>query len=183
MTPLKEMKRLIFLDTEFTSLNMDTELLSLGMIDIHGETLYLERTDYRIEECSDFVKAVVLPLFGQYPDAQCSLSEFGPRISDWLCRGKESSVIAVDHSFDWTFFYEAMFGCRWPAGLAGRPLLVEGLPFSERKAFHDEHGLPEHHALNDAKSLRHAYISLNSSQSHARRLSSSIARHLARPFG
>mgnify|MGYP003705540817 CR=1 FL=1 len=58
---------LIFLDTEFTDF-IDTELISIGLVDENGREFYAESTQYRQEACSDFVRQVVVPLLGQHKD-------------------------------------------------------------------------------------------------------------------
>ena len=59
---------LIFLDTEFTTLDSDRELLSLGMVSEDGQhQLYLENRDYPRKSCSDFVIEQVRHRPGGWP--------------------------------------------------------------------------------------------------------------------
>ena len=51
---------LIFLDTEFTAF-MRPDLISIALVSEDGREFYAERTDYRQADCSDFVRATVLP--------------------------------------------------------------------------------------------------------------------------
>ena len=46
----------IFFDTEFTGLQKDTDLISIGLITWGGSTFYAEFTDYRKELCDDWIK-------------------------------------------------------------------------------------------------------------------------------
>ncbi len=54
--------RAVYIDTEFTQLSIDRRLISLALVVSTGEEFYVELSDGWDEaECSDFVKAVVLP--------------------------------------------------------------------------------------------------------------------------
>ena len=56
---------LIFLDTEFTTLTVSSELISIALVDAAGEReLYLESTSFDPKACSYFVLDAVLPLLG-----------------------------------------------------------------------------------------------------------------------
>ena len=59
---------LVFLDTEFTDF-VRPDLISLALVSEDGREFYAERTDYRKDECSDFVRETVLPLLGRVPGA------------------------------------------------------------------------------------------------------------------
>ena len=65
---------LVFLDTEFTSF-VRPDLISIGLVAEEGREFYAERTDYRKDDCSDFVRETVLPLLGRVPGAACSRPE------------------------------------------------------------------------------------------------------------
>jgi hypothetical protein len=55
---------LVFLDTEFTDF-VRPELISIALVAEDGREFYAERTDYRHDDCSDFVRETVLPLLGR----------------------------------------------------------------------------------------------------------------------
>lgn len=58
-------QRLLFLDTEFTSLGepWPVELISVGLSDCHGQRVfYAENDEFNIELTSDFTRQYVLPL-------------------------------------------------------------------------------------------------------------------------
>ena len=61
-----------FLDTEFTDF-VRPDLISIALVSEDGREFYAERTDYREDDCSDFVRETVLPLLGGVPDAAFSL--------------------------------------------------------------------------------------------------------------
>lgn len=52
---------LLFIDTEFTDLRKNAELISIGVISERGDKFYAEITDYDKEKCNDFVLSVVIP--------------------------------------------------------------------------------------------------------------------------
>jgi len=51
----------LFFDTEFTDLQKDAELLSIGIVADTGETFYAEVINPDVNRCSEFVKQNVLP--------------------------------------------------------------------------------------------------------------------------
>lgn len=50
----------IYFDTEFTGLNQDTTLISIGLVAENGYTFYAELTDYSQTQCDDWIKTNVL---------------------------------------------------------------------------------------------------------------------------
>lgn len=75
----------IFFDTEFTDLTVNSELLSLGLVaDDSDAELYVEISDANRADASDFVRAIVLPLFGQFNPAVLTRGDAAKRIEVWL---------------------------------------------------------------------------------------------------
>lgn len=60
---------LVFIDTEFTDLKSNAQLISLGAITEYGDKFYAEIADYDKSLCSTFVKDTVIPnlLLGEKP--------------------------------------------------------------------------------------------------------------------
>ena len=60
---------LVFIDTEFTDLKSNAQLISLGAITEYGDKFYAEIADYDKTLCSTFVKDTVIPnlLLGEKP--------------------------------------------------------------------------------------------------------------------
>jgi hypothetical protein len=56
---------LYYVDTEFTNLGKDAELISIGVISEKGDSFYAILSDYNKEKCSDFVKENILPKLGK----------------------------------------------------------------------------------------------------------------------
>ena len=51
---------LVFFDTEFTGLQKDTDLISIGLVTEKGETFYAEFTDYDESKCDDWIQQNVI---------------------------------------------------------------------------------------------------------------------------
>ena len=86
---------LVFLDTEFTDF-VRPDLISIALVAENGREFYAERTDYRENDCSDFVRETVLPLLGGVPDAACSRSELTQRLHEWFEQLPEPATIVYD---------------------------------------------------------------------------------------
>lgn len=74
-----------FFDTEFTELSSDSRLISIGLVSEDGRhTLYAELSDtYRLRDCSEFVREVVL----QQPEGGAvamTMHQLAERLSCWL---------------------------------------------------------------------------------------------------
>jgi hypothetical protein len=52
----------VYIDTEFSDLSEQNELISIGCISEDGKRFYAENSCYRVEHCSEFVVETVLPL-------------------------------------------------------------------------------------------------------------------------
>ncbi|MCK6693520.1 MAG: hypothetical protein L6Q97_15670, partial [Thermoanaerobaculia bacterium] len=56
------MPTLIFLDTEFTGLHREAELISVGLAAENGDVFYAELNDYDPDQVSPWVQENVMPL-------------------------------------------------------------------------------------------------------------------------
>lgn len=98
---------LIFLDTEFTDF-IDCDLISIGMVSEDGRyQLYLERSDYRNDWCSDFVHAAVLPQLGQF-SAAVTRAELAKQLIEWFSTLPCSVTIACDSYTDLELLLDAL---------------------------------------------------------------------------
>lgn len=158
---------IIFLDTEFTSLiKTDCEILSIGMVSEDGKhSLYAERNDYDPKTCSDFVVQTVLPLFGRYPEAQCSLNELHVCVLRFLRGLPPYPTMACDSSFDLWLLNVALGSAERTEGPA--PPLSPSINLNEcsshpayERAFkaHFVDGRDMHHALWDAQAMRAGHL-------------------------
>lgn len=140
----------IFIDTEFTDF-IECHLISLGMVAQSGEEFYAE-LPYPDSVCSPFVREVVIPLLGRIPNAKYHFEDLRDKILEWLkiVRSQDETVeICFDFQTDWDLFVDAL-DYRVPDWCSRRHV---GRNINEllRYSFHKKSGLPEHHALYDAK--------------------------------
>lgn len=137
----------LFLDCEFTRLTAAAKLISLALVAEDGREFYVELLDaWREEDCSDFVKAIVLPqLWGERyslatAEAKSSLLRF-------LTSFKNEVEIVTDAPlYDWELFCDLVYeDGHWPRIVRNYPTDATALvPTSEGEE------LP-HHALLDAR--------------------------------
>lgn len=163
---------LIFLDTEFTNL-ADRELISIGMVSEDGQhAFYRESLDFALESCSSFVKALVLPLLGQYDRVTVPAIQLPAQIRDWFSTLPRSVVIACDSEWDWQILGEVI-GRPLPANITGRfdlRPLIDTTAFHRAVChYHDRPGRPWHHALHDAHAHRSGWLAWNDVRRQARR--------------
>jgi hypothetical protein len=151
----------LFLDCEFSQLNLDTKLISLALVSEAGHEYYVELKDtYVTVDCSDFVIQNVLPQLDlarhglTLVEAQTSLLAFLSKLESPL------EICSDAPEWDWDFFCQlAYVNHHWPANVANRPTNLIAL-FRHLEA--DDIGsvaLPElpHHALLDARLLADLY--------------------------
>jgi hypothetical protein len=143
----------LFLDTEFTSL-AHPELISLGIAGQCAE-FYVERTDFPKDKCSPFVHAQVLPKLGYTWEAQATAAELPARLADWLADLSGTVlVVAYDYADDWKLL-ERYLPVNWHEALL--PIDVRTNMSEEMLAqYFDRPGALRHHALHDARALRHS---------------------------
>lgn len=149
----------VFIDTEFTDF-LNPQLISIGMVAQSGEEFYAE-LPYEVCECSEFVKAAVLPLLGYAPHAEMTKDDLYSKMTNWLklVRPKDQEVfICYDYQTDWDLFYDVLDG-RVPPWCKRR-LVADRINELLRYEFHKKNNLPEHHALNDARANCYAFREL-----------------------
>ncbi|MDE1716211.1 3'-5' exoribonuclease [Chromobacterium amazonense] len=159
---------LVFVDTEFTDF-IQIDLIAIGLVAEDGREFYAERNDYRREDCSDFVRAYVLPLLGQVKGASCSVQELTLRLHGWLESLRQPVTLVFDYASDWDLLADALQaedGQPLPSNLGEKWLLtpeVIGDPVF-RQAMTETYSAnwPPHHALADARALRSGYLSWKS---------------------
>ena len=147
---------LVFFDTEFTKFH-NPMLLSVGLVADTGEEFYAE-LPYKAWECGEFTRDVVLPLFGREPDAACEdVYALQTRLLTWLTlvKRRDTLFLCYGADVDWELL-EPVLG-RVPAFCQPRQLYSNETNELMRWDFFQRSGLPEHHALYDARALKHAY--------------------------
>ena len=146
---------LIFIDTEFTDFD-HMELISVGLVTEDGENEFYAEVPVKLAKCNDFVIDTVLPQLGQVPGAQCTKKELKQRLLQWLQPfANHSPTICFDYSGDWQLLCSALDD-EIPSWL-GNQNIYANLDQEKLEMFFIQHGLLDHHALNDAKANRYAY--------------------------
>ena len=86
------MKNRIFFDTEFTGIRQDTTLVSIGMVDEPGNTLYVTLNDYDREQIEEWLWKNVIPdlVLEQHRDSP----HFKSKTEGW---GSEIEVDGLTH--------------------------------------------------------------------------------------
>ncbi|MDP3857300.1 MAG: hypothetical protein Q8Q73_05985 [Stagnimonas sp.] len=155
---------LIFLDTEFTSLEWAPELLSVGLVTEDPErSLYLERNDFLIENCSQFVVDEVLSLFGRNSHAATNYDGLGRRISRWFKSLGKPIILVCDSRLDIDLVMALLWD--YPLHRVDGYVLIDN--FVEVPVFANAEttylaarGLTKHHALHDALALKAGFHAL-----------------------
>ena len=144
----------VFLDCEFTDF-INIDLISIAPVYEDGREFYAERSDFRLDECSDFVRVAVLPLLGQIPDATMSREELSVKLRAWLAELPDV-VMACDSNHDRDLFCDAVDYLPTPnvvgwIGLDGFSDTAAEAFYNASVGYHDQPGHPWHHALHDAR--------------------------------
>lgn len=147
---------LVFLDTEFSDLLLP-ELISIGLIDEDGRSLYLELDNIGPSVCSKFVQESVWPLLGgpkvSPPHASDLLAEYFAPYTGNLALWTDAP------SFD-----IKMLNVVAPEDLRFRVAPFEFETEKQRQLYLKEsergflEGLRRHHALDDAKAARLGWL-------------------------
>ncbi|MEN8502083.1 MULTISPECIES: hypothetical protein [Paraburkholderia] len=152
---------LVFLDTEYTGLGQPSpKLVSLGIVteDGHRE-FYVEIEDtWKLEDCSDFVRRVVLPLLG---GPAMSLQQAREKLLDWFAASPRTVRAACDSPTDFRFLLQVL-GEMKPPNLAEvsydlRPL-IDTTIYHNAVMAHYQTDAREHHALVDARAYRKGWL-------------------------
>jgi hypothetical protein len=175
----------LFLDTEFTQIfspNLEPKLISIGLINEEGDkTFYAELTDhYIVEECSDFVREIVLPLLDA-PDlpakidynaiyARMSFDDCRVHLTHWIeLIGEPALCLSDAPNFDWPFVQDLFYDHPWPGYLLKKPQNCVPFQWEAQFKYHKAATIAQqsrefrrHHALDDAKVMRLASLASKS---------------------
>ena len=157
---------LIFFDTEFTDLNIDPKLISIGLVSEDGREFYAELSDtYVPKECGDFAREAVLPLL-QGGNFRMDFNTLIRLLGNWIEGFEQPVQLATDSlSWDWPWIGK-LFGTpgTWPSNLdkklaTSRDVTPLFSAILVEKAFCSHvPRLRRHHALDDAKANRFAWM-------------------------
>lgn len=154
---------LILVDTEFTDF-IQMDLISIALVAEDGREFYAERTDYRADDCSDFVRSAVLPMLGRAVGAACTRAQLTHRLRAWFEELTEPATLVFDYFSDWELLIDAFLGDEFykpPANVGDKLLLVAeiiGDPVYQHalnRTFTRE--WPPHHSLADARAMMAGY--------------------------
>lgn len=154
---------LVFIDTEFTDF-VQIDLISIALVAEDGREFYAERTDYRLGDCNDFVRAAVLPLLGRMPGVSCDRDELTCRLRGWFDALPEPAILVFDYFPDWELLVDALLGDvheTLPRNVSDKLHLGQDVIGSEifqtalNRTFTRE--WPPHHALSDARAIHVGY--------------------------
>ena len=146
---------MLFLDCEFSQLTAQAKLISLALVGQDGREFYVEVFDaWREEDCSEFVKEIVLPQLwgGEYAmpiiEARAALLRFLATYDE------ELEVVTDAPIYDWELFCELAYdNGRWPKNVRNCPTDATTLSPTS-----DGAELP-HHALLDARIIAEMFTS------------------------
>lgn len=112
----------IFLDTEFTSLTQEAQLLSLALVAETGEKFYVEFNDYNPDSITDWVQTNVIEHFemndveasirvdGNEVKYKCGTKEVLEYLIKWLDQFDNIQMWADVPHYDWVLFCELFDG-------------------------------------------------------------------------
>ena len=159
-------KNIIFVDTEFSSLNpYKGEILSIGIVKLNGEELYLE-----LKYDGEVDKWVAKNIIPNLKDVKVTRKKAIAKINNFVTE-KKPFMVSYVNQFDTIYLYK-LFGTgkepfHWiPIDFASI-LFALGLPpesysWENKHNFYKKIGVDylkyrKHHALDDAKLLREVY--------------------------
>lgn len=161
----------IYFDTEFTDFVLDPALISIGLVTGDGREFYAELSDtYEEVMCSWFVIENVLPILcGK--ESEIGIQDLAPKLKTWIESFEEPVTLWADApEFDWSWIYEVFerSECGWPDNLVRKCKNTQIFEndnerFRYNNAFEDYwqskeiDGAVQHHALWDARCIRHAH--------------------------
>lgn len=168
-------KQLVFIDSEFTTLDASAELISIALIDGEGSEIYLESTAWSENGLSGFARDIVIPLLGP-KEERLDPAQIAANLRSW-CESRPSDLmLASDSDWDW-YWLQWLFALpgTWPRNVASRRFefiweMLPPEPFERARAamqrrWNDYVAYPgvenrEHNALADVRAHRDAAIAV-----------------------
>ena len=153
----------VYLDTEFTQFTQP-HLISIGFAADDGREFYAVVKSIPLHQCSAFVREIVLPIIQHWPSATLDRRELRQSLQQWLNESAEPLEIVCDFATDAELLIERIGG-HTALGLrefnvAGVTVLsavqCEQITPAVDRYFTEPRQWPRHHALEDARALRHA---------------------------
>ena len=153
-----------FLDTEFIERGpkYPVTLISIGIVDDRGGKFYAVSSDFSEEDCSEWVKANVLPYLGDTP--RLPLCDIAILVREWVdvqCEGSKLEFWGYYADYDWVVTAQ-LFGTMMdlPKGWPKFCRDLKQLSCDVGSPKHPPDPAGEHNALVDARWNRdlHAYL-------------------------
>jgi len=152
---------LVFLDTEFTDF-IHIDLISLALVSEDGHEFYAEVTDYRQGDCSAFAREAVLPQLGKVPGAAMPRAELAQRLLAWFAALPEPAEVIYDDQADWDLLADVLQKAGVQPNIGSHLQVPNEIAtnrlFQVMLSVFVTPEVPRHHALNDARALRAAYL-------------------------
>ena len=150
---------IVFLDTEFTGLNQRRpRLISIGLVSECGREFYAEMPmESYYKNCATWTTENVLPLL-ECGDRIMQPDMLHQRIRQWFLDMGAVQIATDAPAFDFTFLREVLYP--WSENVDKKPIwfdMSNGLLDQAYQSYFTE-DKPQHHALNDALALRHAWL-------------------------
>ncbi|CAD5106873.1 3'-5' exonuclease family protein [Zestomonas carbonaria] len=139
--------RRLYIDTEFTQLDVSRRLISLALVGDDGREFYVELADTWTEaDCSDFVRKIVLPQLD--PDRHgMGRTEARGALLRFLAGCGEVEIIGDALEWDWPLLLELLDPVGLPDNVSGCRQVDDPLSALPAEAV-------PHHALLDARLIR-----------------------------
>ena len=158
----------VYLDTEFTQFTQP-QLISIGLVADDGREFYAVMKSVSFQQCSAFVRAVVLPIIERWPSAKLDRRELQQSLRQWLNERPEPLEIVCDFVIDAELLGELIDGdsdSALPAFNIASIIVLstaqcEQIAAGVDRYFTEPRQWPRHHALEDARALRHACAGLD----------------------
>lgn len=147
----------LFLDTEFTNLIPGNKLISIALVDENEEFFYAELTDtYELKDCSDFVKAFVLPILLNEQQWKMTSYECALKMGNWIEDREEPCFLACDNP-DWDIPHlKRLLEPCWPENLHRNQYFPVYVPSQIQEDIVLQHDYNIHNALHDALVMKKA---------------------------
>lgn len=85
----------VYLDTEFTQFTQP-QLISIGLVADDGREFYAVMKSVPFQQCSAFVREIVLPIIEHWPSATLDRRELRQSLRQWLNESAEPLEIVCD---------------------------------------------------------------------------------------
>lgn len=143
----------VFVDSEFTRLN-HPELISIGAVATDATAFYAEVRGWNPDRTSEFVREVVMPLLDGDSVPMAMAAEAFAAWLDARARRAPTTIIS-DSGFDRWAIAELLGKEDLPAGVEWKRVTVA---YEELDQATEALNLRRHHALDDARALRHLLL-------------------------